>query len=71
MKEMVVAFVRRAGMISLLSLVLLSGYQLLNKPSIANESGCPGWECIDASDCGSKYFCNRPSGCCVKDEEVQ
>jgi hypothetical protein len=70
MREMVVRFVRRAGLISLLSLVLLSGYQLLNNPSIANE-GCAGLACIDGSDCGSACFCNRPSQTCYKDGELE
>lgn len=69
MREMLIGFARRAGIISLLSLVLLSGYQLLSKPSIANVPACAGQACIDGSDCGSACYCNRPSGFCFKDGE--
>jgi hypothetical protein len=30
---------------------------------------CDGLECWDASDCGSKCFCNRPSSTCFDDTE--
>jgi len=64
MMGMLVTFVRRAGFISLLSLMLLSGYQLLSKPSMANIPACQSMECYDASDCGGHCYCNRPSGFC-------
>jgi len=66
MMGMLVTFVRRVGFISLLSLMLLSGYQLLSKPSMANIPACEGLECFDSRDCGPCY-CNRPSGYCHKD----
>lgn len=33
---------------------------------------CAGLTCWDASDCGSKCFCNRPSSTCYSDvDEVE
>jgi hypothetical protein len=69
MRGMLVTFVRKVGIISLLSLVLLSGYQLLSKPSIANVPECGGLRCTQPSDCGSACFCNGPSGFCYKNGE--
>lgn len=36
----------------------------------AQKPVCDGLECWDASDCGSKCFCNRPSGHCFEDSSI-
>lgn len=32
---------------------------------------CHGLACYDGSDCGSKCFCNRPSGTCYADQALE
>lgn len=48
-------------------LVVSSGVSLGQLSVQANEAACEGLACKIKDDCGSKCFCNGPSGHCFLD----
>ena len=35
-----------------------------------SQPACAGLQCTEQQDCGSKCFCNRPSGGCFSDADI-
>lgn len=55
------------AVVMLFTACVVSAGQLTVKAS--DTPACDGLECWDASDCGTKCFCNRPSGYCFADAD--
>ncbi len=61
----------RSSMLCLLLALVMLFAVLATGPQVAAQKPvCDGLECWDASDCGSKCFCNRPSGHCFEDSSI-
>jgi hypothetical protein len=60
--------VMQIAMIGLLGVsCLLTVGALMTTTASARAAACDGLGCTDASDCGTKCFCNRPSQTCYLD----
>lgn len=62
----------RRIMLDLLLLALLVGCSAVSLGQLnvtAKAAPCEGLACTEQQDCGSKCFCNRPSGFCYLDEQ--
>ena len=48
-------------------LVVSSAFSIgqLTTQAQTKDPNCAGLNCFDSSDCGTKCFCNRPSGLCI------
>jgi hypothetical protein len=60
----------RRMMLELFVLALLVGSSAISLGQLnarASEAPCEGLACTEQQDCGSKCFCNRPSGFCYLD----
>lgn len=49
-------------------LVATSAFSVGQLNAQAEEAKCEGLACTEQQDCGSKCFCNRPSGFCYLDQ---
>ena len=62
----------RRIMLNLLLLGLLAGCSAISLGQLnatAKAAACEGLACTAQEDCGTKCFCNRPSGFCYLDQE--
>lgn len=62
----------RRIMLDLLLVTLLAGSAAVSLGQLtvpAKAAPCEGLACTEQQDCGSKCFCNRPSGFCYLDQE--
>lgn len=72
MKKLSAKLLEAAMFTLLVAACLVSAGQMTAKAQVDGEVPlCHGLECWDASDCGSKCFCNRPSSTCYSDQELE
>lgn len=68
-----IKYLRVIGLCALtIALTVTSAVAIATPASIVDAAGaCDGLTCWDASDCGTKCFCNRPSSTCYLDSETE
>jgi hypothetical protein len=67
MKGKVMKLLQTVVLFLMVSSIVASIGQLTVSAQDPLQSPCVGLPCWDGSDCGTKCFCNRPTGTCVAD----